>query len=297
MNASHSKPPRAPGFWWALAGFGLGSLVSVGFNLQSAWLPAAEHGPGWAPSIASQAAAIVWPLTLIVSVEVLSRVAWPRGWGWRLVRVSGILAVALGSGVISYGHIYEVLIAWGYDRHQAIVGPLVVDGLMLISGFALVSLGRAARTVATASQEAVAEPPAAPSRTPVVPHRPDPSVGEEHAVSVTSPIPQTVTETAPQEASQLRPEEASPEAPKEARGGLRLLPSRRIVGGAKTTSRKASRTGSCSDQEVHAAIASYESGEGRLPSANWLKTNLSGVGAKRAADLLKTYSDKQEALA
>lgn len=306
MNtASTPKPPRASGFWWALAGFGLGSLVSVGFNLQSAWLPANQHGPGWAPSIASQAAAIVWPLTLIVSVEVLSRVAWPNGWGWRLVRTSGILAVAIGSATISYGHIYEVLIAWGYHQHQAIVGPLVVDGLMLISGFALVSLGRAARVVLPASQEATAEPSVAPSRTPVVPAHPSPSLGQEPAVSVTTPTPETVTETAPQEASRLRPEEASQEGHgdtfQEARPGLRIVPSQKLVIDPKTTSRRASRKPSgrsASDEDVLKAIASFEQREHRLPTANWLKTNLSGVGASRAKDLLDRYSnDKQEALA
>jgi hypothetical protein len=292
-TAQPVKPPRAPGFWWALAGFGLGSLVSVGFNLQSAWLPAAEHGPNWSPSLASQAAAVVWPLTLIVSVEVLSRVTWPDGNGWKLVRFSGILAVALGSATISYGHIYEVLIAWGYDRHQAIVGPLVVDGLMLISGFALVALGRAARDALHVSQEAVAEPPAVPSRTPVVPRRPVPSGGEEPAVPVASIPPTPATGTAPQEASQLRPEEASQAAPEEARAALHLVQTRRV----RKTSRKTSRT-DVSNEDVFAEIASYaREHDGDLPTANWLKNKLT-IGASRAKNLLTEYTnDKQEALA
>lgn len=294
MNtAKPKKPPRAPGFWWALAGFGLGSAVSVGFNLQSAWLPRPGHGPDWAPSIASQAAAIVWPLTLIVSVEVLSRVAWPSGKGWALVRYSGILAVALGSATISYGHIYEVLIAWGYHRHQAIVGPLVVDGLMLISGFALVALGHASRAALATSREDVATP----SRTPVVPARPVPSDGQEHAVPVTSPTPETVTGTAPQEASQLRPEEAS----QEARTKLRIVPSRRLPDSTGTSSRKpsrgASRGGVPSRETVFEAIASHAADNGSLPSANWLKNNLS-IGARRAKDLLTEYqNEKQEVTA
>lgn len=291
MNTAPPKPPRAPGFWWALAGFGLGSAVSVGFNLQSAWLH--NH----TPSIASQAAAIVWPLTLIVSVEVLSRVTWPHGWGWKVVRFSGILAVALGSATISYGHIYDVLTAWGYEKHQAIVGPLVVDGLMLISGFALVALGRASRAVLDTSREVVSAVLSTTSHTPDVPHRTtSPTRGEELAVSVTPPTP-SVTETASQEASPLPLGEASPEPP-----GLRLVPSQRLLPDPKTTSRKASQKpsrktsqeASCSEEDVFAEIASYLSREGRLPTANWLKTNLSGLGHKRAGELLSEYSSRKQ---
>jgi len=291
VNTAQPSKTRVPGRAWALTGFLLGSAVSVGGNLQAAWLPAGrpDTPAGWAPSIASQVGAIVWPLALMVSVEVLSRIAWPDGWGWKLVRVSGLIAVAGGSGVISYGHIYAVLRAWGYGTLGSAVGPLVVDGLMLISGFALVSIGRAARATLDASQEAVDEPVAAASRTPVVPVLSDPSGGREHAVPVTSPTPETVTGTAPQEASSHSPEEASPGP----RSGLRTAPSRRLVAVPKTPSRKTS----CSDDAVFKEIASYASREGRLPSANWLKTNLRGVGADRAKTLLDRYTDRQEALA
>lgn len=271
MNtAQPSKPARASGFWWALAGFGLGSLVSVGFNLQSAWL----HST--APSIASQAAAIVWPLTLIVSVEVLSRVAWPHGWGWRLVRIAGILAVALGSATISYGHIYEVLIAWGYDKHQAIVGPLVVDGLMLISGFALVSLGRAARVVLPATQDASAELPA---RTPNVPARPVPPIGQEPAVSVTPYTPDPVTETAPtgQPARTARPV-LRPAAQAAAR------PKRPARPASGTTAGSTARL-SDEDRDLIARLqAARDPDTGELPKVPWMRTEF-GIGQPRAARL------------
>jgi hypothetical protein len=271
VNTTPSKPPRAPGFWWALAGFSLGSLVSVGFNLQSAWLPAAEHGPGWSPSIPSLAAAAVWPLTLIVSVEVLSRVPWPDGRGWKLVRFSGILAVALGSATISYGHIYEVLRAWGYEQHQAIVGPLVVDGLMLISGFALVALGRATRTAGDTAQAPAVPANTDTARRPQVP----PQAGDEpHAVSPTTPhdaVGETVPSGQPARAARpvMRPAAQAPARPKRA---------------ARPASGKAARL-SDEDLELVARLrAARDPNTGELPKVPWMRQEF-GIGQSRAARL------------
>lgn len=130
--------PGARLFAWF--GFGFGSLVSIAANVLAAWLPAGSMPAGWAPSLASQVGAAVWPVALLVSVEVMSRVAWPRSWLWALVRFGGVAAVGLGSALISYGHIHDVLLSWGYDPLGAGVGPLVVDGLMVVSGFALLAM-------------------------------------------------------------------------------------------------------------------------------------------------------------
>lgn len=292
MNTAKPRKHRAPGRAWALSGFLLGAIVSIGFNLQAAWLPAdqPDTASDWAPSVPSQIGAVVWPVALMVSVEVLSRIAWPNGWGWKAMRVLGILAVAGGSGVISYGHIYAVLKAWGYGTLGAAVGPLVIDGLMLISGFALVSLGRAARVVLDASQEAAAEaPPAVPSRT-NLPHLPTSPAGGEESASSVAPIPPTpATEEAPREASSPVPEEASPEV----RTNLRLVQTRRVKR-ASSTSRKAARANAPSDEDVFAEIASYaQQNAGTLPSPNWLKTNLS-MSWGRAKDLLEEYVNKKQ---
>ena len=50
--------------------------------------------------------------------------------------------------MISYGHLREVLLAWNYGQLGAAVGPLVLDGLMVVSGFALLSMSRAEREAA-----------------------------------------------------------------------------------------------------------------------------------------------------
>jgi hypothetical protein len=129
----------------AWAGFVFGSVMSVAANVLHTWLPAADRPPGWSPAVAAQIGAAVWPIGLLLSVEVLSRVRWPRGWQWMLARFAGTGAVALGSAIISYGHLRDVLLAWQYDPLAAAVGPLVLDGLMVISGFALLAMSYASR--------------------------------------------------------------------------------------------------------------------------------------------------------
>ncbi|MFC3892107.1 DUF2637 domain-containing protein [Lentzea rhizosphaerae] len=136
-----ASPQVAPGgrlVSWV--GFVFGSIMSVAANVLHTWLPAAGMAPGWTPGIASQVGAAVWPIGLLLSVEVLSRVQWQTGFWWSLARYGGAGTVALGSAVISYGHLRDVLAAWGYGTLAAHVGPLVLDGLMVISGFALLAM-------------------------------------------------------------------------------------------------------------------------------------------------------------
>ncbi|MBV8932042.1 MAG: hypothetical protein JOZ47_14045 [Kutzneria sp.] len=135
-GASHSP---AGGKLVAWSGFLFGSVTSIAANVLAARI-APEHAPkDWTPSLDAQLGAAVWPLGLLLSVEVLSRVRWPQGWLWALAKYGGAGTVALGSAVISYGHIRDVLTSWGYSPVGAGVGPLVIDGLMTICGFAMLA--------------------------------------------------------------------------------------------------------------------------------------------------------------
>lgn len=120
-------------------GFGFGSVVSIAGNVLHAWLPPAHAPADWHPGLIPQLGAAVWPVMLLLAVEVLSRVRWRDGFLWRVARYGGTGTVAIGAAVISYGHVTAVLAAWGYGPVAAGVGPLVIDGLMVISGFALLS--------------------------------------------------------------------------------------------------------------------------------------------------------------
>jgi hypothetical protein len=127
----------------AWLGFVFGSVMSVAANVLHAWLPAEDRPAGWSPGIAPQVGSAVWPIGLLLSVEVLSRVPWAPGFWWALARYGGAGTVAVGSAVISYGHLHELLIAWDYGPLGAAVGPLVLDGLMVVSGFALLTMSGA----------------------------------------------------------------------------------------------------------------------------------------------------------
>jgi hypothetical protein len=126
----------------AWGGFLLGLTASVLANVLDTWLPANHQPPGWQPGLAPQIGAAVWPAALMFALEALSRVPWPGGFWWLLARYGGVGIVALGSAAISYGHVHDVLISWGYGAGSAATGPLVIDGLMVISGFALLAISR-----------------------------------------------------------------------------------------------------------------------------------------------------------
>src|SRR3954464_2761826 len=128
----------------AWLGFVFGSVVSVLANVMDARLPPAGADASWTPSIEAQLAAAVWPLSLLLAVEAVARVRWAKGWVWVAARFGGAGAVALFSAWITYWHIRDVLMAWRYEESSAAVGPFVVDGLMVITGFALLSIARSA---------------------------------------------------------------------------------------------------------------------------------------------------------
>ncbi|WP_433594641.1 terminase gpP N-terminus-related DNA-binding protein [Nocardia sp. CA-145437] len=124
----------------ARTGFVFGSLTSVATNVLHTYLPTVQMPDGMALVIAARLGAAIWPIGLLLSIEVLARVAWRRGPAWTAARFGGAGAVAFGSAVISYSHVREVLLAWGYGHPAAEFGPLTLDGLMVVCGFALLSL-------------------------------------------------------------------------------------------------------------------------------------------------------------
>ncbi len=138
-----STPQPAGGRLVAWTGFVFGSVMSIAANVLHAWLPAGHAPAGWSPGIAPQVGAAVWPVGLMLAVEALSRIRWPKGLGWGLARFAGAGAVAAGSAIISYGHLRDLLLAWSYGPVAAAVGPLVLDGLMVVCGFALLAMSRA----------------------------------------------------------------------------------------------------------------------------------------------------------
>jgi hypothetical protein len=150
----------------AWVGFVFGSLVSIGGNILAVWVPPKGAGPDWSPTLASQFGAGVWPVALLIAVEVLSRTAWPllthAAW-WqklitRLLTYGAVCGVALFAATISYQHIRDVLLFWNYPGLSAGVGPLVIDGLMVISGYAMVVGSTAVVAMRDVEQSRATEP-------------------------------------------------------------------------------------------------------------------------------------------
>lgn len=135
MPSSTTGPRGGRAVAWI--GFVFGSIISTAGNVLYTWIPPQGKPETWAPTLTAQLFAAVWPIALLLSVEVLSRVQWAPGLPWTVARYGGAGTVALGSGVISYGHLSGVLASWQYGTVGAHVGPLVLDGLMVVSGFAL----------------------------------------------------------------------------------------------------------------------------------------------------------------
>lgn len=136
------RPSPAGGHLVAWSGFAFGSLTSVAANVLAERIRPDDAGGDWQANVLAEFGAAVWPIMLLISVELLSRIRWPHGWQWLLARFGGAATVAVGSALISYIHIANVLHSWGYSPVAAHIGPLVIDGLMTISGFALLAAGQ-----------------------------------------------------------------------------------------------------------------------------------------------------------
>lgn len=123
-----------PGRIIAWLSFALGIGVSVAGNvLHSALTPA---------GLGELFGAAFWPLALMLSIEILTRVRWQAGRWWMSARVVGLLLVGIVAAVLSYRHLAGLMTSWGEDRFNAHLGPLAVDGLMLLAATALLSISR-----------------------------------------------------------------------------------------------------------------------------------------------------------
>ncbi|HEY3561780.1 MAG TPA: DUF2637 domain-containing protein [Kribbella sp.] len=125
---------KVPGRFVAWLAFVTGIGASVAANM----LHAAEGGAHAAELIG----AAFWPLALLLSIELLTRVTWPKGWLWGTGRFVGVGLVAVVAFVLSYRHMAGLLTSWGEDAVNAYLGPLAVDGLMLVAATALLAITR-----------------------------------------------------------------------------------------------------------------------------------------------------------
>jgi hypothetical protein len=135
-------------------GFGVGVVASIAANVAHSYIPPAGAVSSWQPATGAIIAAGFWPTALILSVEVISRVYWPRHWWWAFVRFGGLSTVAVIAAIISYRHLSALMTSYGEDPLSAAIGPLAVDGLMVVSSAALLAIGTGRKAEASAVPEA-----------------------------------------------------------------------------------------------------------------------------------------------
>ncbi|MDX3494546.1 hypothetical protein ACKI1I_46090 [Streptomyces turgidiscabies] len=118
-------------------------MASIAANVAHSYLKPARAAATWTPEGGAIVAAAFWPVALLISIEVISRVHWPDGWLWKLLRHGGLTAVAGIAAIISYRHMSALLASYGEDAVSAAIGPLAVDGFMAVCSGALLAIGHA----------------------------------------------------------------------------------------------------------------------------------------------------------
>jgi hypothetical protein len=132
---------------WAYTGAMLGALLSIGANIAHALTPPAGAADDWTPQPGAVALASAWPVLVLVAVEILIRVQWPTGARWTAVQWVGLLPVAAVAAIVSYRHMSGLMLSYGEDPVTAHLGPIGIDGLMVISAAALVAAAPGERPV------------------------------------------------------------------------------------------------------------------------------------------------------
>ncbi len=136
---SDTTSHAASGRGWGYAGALLGGLVSIAANVAHSYVPPSGAASGWRPPLGDVVGAVFWPIALFVAIEILARTAWPQRARWVVVRFLGLLPVAVVAAIVSYGHLSGLLTHYGESTLTAHLGPLAVDGLMVMASSALMA--------------------------------------------------------------------------------------------------------------------------------------------------------------
>ncbi len=132
--------PVAPrGRGWAYTGALLGGAVSIAANIAHSYIPPTHAPADWTPEAGAVIGSVFWPIALFVAVEILARIPWPDGRRWTALRFGGLVPVALVAAVVSYRHLSGLLDHYGEDALTVLIGPLAVDGLMVMATGALLA--------------------------------------------------------------------------------------------------------------------------------------------------------------
>ncbi|MFF5292597.1 hypothetical protein [Paractinoplanes globisporus] len=189
------RTATASGRGWAYTFAALGGLVSIAANIAHSYVPPAAAPADWAPKPGAVVGAIVWPVFLFGAVEIFARVAWPDGWRWQLLRWGGLAPVALVAALVSYRHLSGLLAYYGEEPIVCILGPLAVDGLMVMATGAIIATSQHQHTNTSLPTPAVPDLTEVPAPTPpAVPTPTTPPTAADAPQPTTAPAtPEPVT--------------------------------------------------------------------------------------------------------
>lgn len=122
-----------------------GVAASLAGNLQAINLD--NHRPG----IGAYISAVIWPVFLFASIEVLLHTPWLANWRDRLTKGMAVAMVGGVAAYVSYFHLANVLSSYGYDVASRYAGPLAIDACMAMATLALNRVGQARRAATYAS--------------------------------------------------------------------------------------------------------------------------------------------------
>lgn len=117
--------------------------LSIAGNLSHTFLKNPTAG------MRAQTYAVMWPLLVWAGVELFVRIPWRKEPVHHAVRWFGVLIPAGVAGLVSYNHLSGLLKADREDWVVYTLGPLAVDGLMLMSTLGLLLT----RSIATKTEK------------------------------------------------------------------------------------------------------------------------------------------------
>jgi len=74
--------------------------------------------------------AALWPVFTFLGIEVLVRIIWQRKFTHRLARALALFP-AIPAAIVSYQHLYSLLLLMGEEKFIAMIGPAAIDGGMI----------------------------------------------------------------------------------------------------------------------------------------------------------------------
>ena len=129
-------PRRRSGVGVAWFGFWVGILMSIAGNVKHQYVKQPE---GHSPDMWGVVLGGAWPVLLVIALEVISRIDWPEGLKWRVIRFGGTGVVAAVAAIMSYRHLHGLITVYEGDPLSALIGPLAIDGLMAVCSAGLIA--------------------------------------------------------------------------------------------------------------------------------------------------------------